>query len=261
MALNVSEADFQTAVMEKSKQTPVLVDFWAEWCGPCRMIGPVVEKLEQDPAYKDRFVLAKVNTEENPGLAQAFQISSIPAFKLFADGKVAGEFVGALPEPQVRQWLDQHLPDPEREALLAEAKKDPVAAARKVLAEKRTGEGPETVLWLGAMMLAGVPGVEEDLKAFLAAIPEMGSRFSDGRNGFMKFLQKDPSSEDLAHLRDVLSPGKEEAGLAAFLAKVEAAPADQRGQVKDDLLLAFQLLGNTGDLVNAYRRKLSAILF
>ena len=99
---------FQTEVLDKSQQKPVLVDFWAPWCGPCRALSPTLDALAKESG--GRWRLVKINTDAHSALAQRFGVRGIPAVKLFVDGAVAAEFTGALPEPEVRRWLGAHLP-------------------------------------------------------------------------------------------------------------------------------------------------------
>jgi putative thioredoxin len=124
--------DFQREVIERSYSVPVLVDFWAEWCAPCRMLSPVLERLAQ--RANGRWVLAKVNTEEHPELAYRYGVRSIPNVKLFVDGEVVDEFVGALPEYVIEQWLERVLPSPHRKLL---------QQAEELLQQNRTSEAQQ----------------------------------------------------------------------------------------------------------------------
>ena len=106
--IDANLANFETEVVEASRSLPVLVDLWAPWCGPCRTLGPILEKLET--AYEGRFKLVKINTEDEQDLAAAFGVRSIPMVVLLKDGQPVDGFVGALPEGQIRQFLDRHVP-------------------------------------------------------------------------------------------------------------------------------------------------------
>jgi putative thioredoxin len=108
LVFDVSETDFEAGVLELSMQVPVLLDCWAPWCGPCKSLGPVLEKLAE--AYGGRFVLAKLNTDEAPNISAALRLRSIPLVMLFVGGRPVDQFVGALPEGQIRSFLDKHLP-------------------------------------------------------------------------------------------------------------------------------------------------------
>jgi len=118
----IDESNYAQIVLQGSHQVPVLVDFWASWCQPCKMLMPVLAKLAEE--YQGRFILAKINTEEQQAIAAQFGIRSIPTVKLFRNGEPIDEFMGALPEPQIRAFLDKHLP---------RASDDTVAQAEQLL--------------------------------------------------------------------------------------------------------------------------------
>lgn len=105
--IKANDTNFEKEVIERSKKVPVVVDFWAVWCMPCLMISPALEKLAKE--YKGRFILAKVNVDESRAVAQTYGIMSIPNVKMFKDGKVVDEFVGAVPEPMVRNWIERNI--------------------------------------------------------------------------------------------------------------------------------------------------------
>jgi len=130
----VGEADFETAVVAGSRQTPVLVDFWAAWCGPCKTLAPVLEQVAR--SFAGRLTVVKVDTEAEPGLAARFQIRSIPTVLLFKDGRVASQFSGAQPEGAIRQWLAPQLPPPADSPLVRAGdalRRGDWAAARELL--------------------------------------------------------------------------------------------------------------------------------
>jgi putative thioredoxin len=128
---DVSDADFETAVLDRSLDVPVLLDCWAPWCGPCRSLTPVLEKLAKE--YNGRFVLAKLNTDASPQVAAALRVRSIPMVTLLVGGRPVDQFMGALPEGQVRAFLDKHLPPPGDDE--AGAEPDPLDEAAALIDE------------------------------------------------------------------------------------------------------------------------------
>ena len=161
---DVTEADIQTRVLERSMQVPVLLDCWAPWCGPCKSLGPMLEKITQ--AYGGAFELAKINTDEAPNISAALRIRSIPLVVLFIGGKPVDQFTGALPEGQIRAFLDKHLQPPG----------DPMEEIRAEAAAAEP-EAAESLLQEALGMVPGHPEATADLAerwlARGAALPEV----------------------------------------------------------------------------------------
>ena len=153
---DVSEADFQAQVLERSLQVPVLLDCWAPWCGPCKSLGPVLEKLAE--AYGGAFELAKLNTDEAPNISAALRLRSIPLVVLFVNGRPVDQFTGALPEGQIRAFLDKHLQPPG----------DPMEEIRAEAAQA-TPEDAEALLQEALQMVPGHPDATADLAERLIA--------------------------------------------------------------------------------------------
>ena len=152
LVIDVTEMDFEQQVLERSLEVPVLLDCWAPWCGPCRSLGPTLEKLAQ--AYGGRFILAKINTDEAPNLSAALRIRSIPLVVLFAGGRPVDQFVGAKPEGEIRQFLDKHL-------AAFQPPGSPLEELRKAAAEAPSAEEAEALL---AEALQVDPGHAETLQ-------------------------------------------------------------------------------------------------
>jgi putative thioredoxin len=266
--IEVNEQNFQQEVTERSREVPVVIDFWAPWCGPCRTLGPALERLAAEA--QGAWVLAKVNVDENQHLAQAFRVQSIPAVMAVSEGKVVEQFVGALPESQVRAWLKRFVPEPGGSLFEAarelEASDPEGAAARYRLVLGEEPEHAEALFALGRLLL--LHGVDEGV-ATLRQVPSSSPLFARAQAAL-------PLAELLA-----TAGGTPEGDLdaryrqaaAAVLAERPEAAADELLAIvmrdrsfRDDgarkaLLALFAALGDEHPLVPAARRKLANALF
>lgn len=232
---DVTQSNFQRDVLERSHQIPVVVDFWAPWCGPCRMLGPVLEKLANEPG--SNFVLAKLNTDQNQPIAMQYDIRGIPAVKAFRNGQVVDEFVGAQPEPMVRQFLQRvtagFQPQPQRRAR-KRPNGDPVAQARQLL---RQGKGCEAQRLLDGVQTGVAPKLLP-LARFMCSPARTGDGAVDG------LLQQAASA---------LQRRDHGTALYQLLAALRQAPAGEKQQLRPVMEGLFTLLGEDDPAVQQYR--------
>ncbi|MBF0417127.1 MAG: tetratricopeptide repeat protein [Magnetococcales bacterium] len=276
---NVDGGTFAREVLERSRSVPVLVDFWATWCGPCRTLGPILEKLAVEMA--GRFFLAKIDADRDPELARRYGVRGIPAVKLFVNGEMVDEFTGALPESQVRRFLDQSLPN----------EADKLAGAGRSAEDARAWEQAADC-YRQALVLDGVHG--EALLGMARVALEMGD--ADGARASLERMKpKDRERAEAKALIARLAFGAAESDLEALRAQVAGNAEDLEARLAlgealvareqyaegmdcflevvrrdrglgDDagrkaLLRVFDLLGPGHPLIRSYRQKLSALLF
>ncbi len=166
MAIDVTDATFQTEVVDRSNTAAVVVDLWAPWCGPCRTIGPILEKVTD--ATNGQVVLVKVNVDENPGVSQAFQVQSIPAVYALKKGEVVDGFVGAHPEHVIEEFVANLLPS-EAERTVASLMAEGTEGAYRAVLELEPGN-EDAIVSLAEMLIAR--GEPEEALGYLARIPE-----------------------------------------------------------------------------------------
>lgn len=273
---------FEADVLKKSLEIPVLVDFWASWCGPCKTLGPILEKLADE--YNGAFLMAKVDTEKEQQIAAAFQIRSIPTVYLVKGGQLVDGFQGALPEGQVREFLKHHGIEPAEGSVDAVAEEMPVASAdpheevmrlRKQVEAEPDKDEHRLNLALALLKTGATVEAEHLLDALPANLATDDRTIkARARLGFAALLKDAPPAEvleaaiaangDDLRARHLLGAhrivgGQSQDGLEQFLEMLRRDRAFEDGLPKKLLIDAFRVVEDE-DLVSAYRRKMSSLL-
>ncbi|HUR85009.1 MAG TPA: tetratricopeptide repeat protein [Solirubrobacteraceae bacterium] len=249
--IDVTAEQFHTEVLERSREVPVVVDFWAPWCAPCRQLGPALEKAAE--ARDGKVVLAKIDTDENPGIAAQFGVQGIPAVKAFVDGEIAGEFVGALAPAQVEAFFDGLVPSEtqmllhagDEESLRAIIEKEPANVdANFALAQIRYRAGDTA-------------GALEHLRN------GSGSFRGDGLAARIELENDDDLQDAIADGFSALDNGEIEEGLDSLLAAIAEGGLsdDVRERVRKVFVAVLDELGVEHPLARESRRRLAAALY
>jgi putative thioredoxin len=279
-AFEATKKNFPQDVIERSHSVPVVIDFWAAWCGPCRMLGPILEKLAHE--YAGKFLLAKVDTDTEPELAAQFGVRSIPAVFAVRDGKAVDGFVGVQPEATIRAWIDRLLPTP-AEALAAEARAleqtDPQTAEAKYN-EALAVDRELTRAQIGLARIAMDQGRLDDASARIAALERTGFlepeaekikaeltlRLQANQVGSVDAaraaLAANPDDPTLKfQLAEALAAAGQYADALALC--LEVVERDRKGtgeNARQTMVAIFQLLPADSELVTEYQRQLSLVL-
>jgi putative thioredoxin len=248
MATDVTTKTFEQEVLDASKTVPVIVDFWAPWCGPCRSLTPIIEKVVGE--FKGRVKLVKVNSDDNPELSQAFRVQSIPNVIAFKDGRAVSQFVGAQPESQVRAFIEKLLPS-QIEAALKNAE-DLLAAGNLDDAERQLA-----VIKSDPSIAARIEAVRQGIA--YARAGDQGPAEAELRAK----LEANPADHEtrLALAGVYAGQRRYQEAMDELLEILKRAKNWREGEARKQLLSLFTLASSQPALVAEYRRKLASAMF
>jgi putative thioredoxin len=279
--IETTEPTFERDVIERSRDVLVIVDFWATWCQPCRMLSPILEKLAVE--MQGAFVLVKAETERVPNIAAGFAVRSIPAVFAVKDGRVVDSFVGVLPESAIRSWIESLLPTPAEQKIAAARKletSDPAGAERLYrTALELDPRGPAAKIGLARALLA--QDRLEEAQALITALEGRGFLEPEAEKLKAELILRAAAHDggDLAGVRALAAvhpddlairfklaealaaAGRHAEALEQSLSVVEEGPKELRESARKLMISLFQLLPEDSELVSDFRRKLSAALY
>ncbi|HYT29619.1 MAG TPA: thioredoxin [Actinomycetota bacterium] len=260
--LEVTDETFVREVVEESKRRPVVVDFWAEWCQPCRLIGPVLERLADE--HRGEFLLAKLDVDANPQVSTAFRIQSIPAVKAFRDGQVVEEFVGALPEDAIRRFLDGVVPsEADRQAAQASRLEQAgrMAEAEALYRTAFQTDSRNVAAALGLGRCAAARSDFEEARRMLEPVrPDPEAERLLAAIEVSAWAESADGPGPLGDAERAAAEGRFDEALPTLL-RLVVAGGEERGPAREAMVKLFAVLGEADPLTAEYRPKLAAALF
>jgi putative thioredoxin len=250
MIFDVDQRDFNERVVERSRQVPVVVDFWAQWCGPCKALSPALETAAS--SRDGQIDLAKIDVDSSPGIAQSYRVQGIPNVKAFRDGRVVDEFTGALPAPEVEKFFDRLVPS-EAETLASEGARlqDEGKLRRALELDARNLAAAQA---LGRILIQR--GDTDEAEQLLS-----GFEYDFVALGLSSRARLEAGEQPPLEAFEAWDGGDYERALELLQADLEGSSDERRDLVRQVMVAIFSELGSESELARRYRRKLSMALF